>query len=365
MHVYLVGGAVRDKLLGFAGSDRDWVVVGATVAEMVAQGYRQVGKDFPVFLHPETNEEYALARTEKKTGKGYYGFVCHAAPDVTLEEDLQRRDLTVNAMAEDEHGNIIDPYNGQQDLQNKFLRHVSYAFVEDPVRVLRLARFAAKLSGFKAHESTVALVKEMHAAGELENLVPERVWREMERALLEKHSARFFEVLQQCGVLDLLLQPLHLKDVDIARLESVKFDSVDVGLALLLFDKPIAEAQQFFERLKSPKEVQDSVIAIVKYHSIFAEIAITCDVDEIIKLFRYLDVLRRPQRLQQYILICEYLYPDIYVDVVEKLNKLVDAYRSIDVKSLVARGLSGSDLAKEIAHYRKNSLINCLGDLSP
>ena len=180
MEIYLVGGAVRDALLGLSGSDRDWVVVGATPAQMLAQGFQAVGRDFPVFLHPKTREEYALARTERKTGLGYKGFEVHASPEVTLEDDLARRDLTINAMALDEQGCLIDPYGGKSDLEHKVLRHVTQAFCEDPVRILRLARFAARLNDFQIATETLALCRHMVDLGEVDALVPERVWQELE-----------------------------------------------------------------------------------------------------------------------------------------------------------------------------------------
>ena len=201
MEVYLVGGAVRDKHLGLPVSDRDFVVVGSTPDEMVAQGFKPVGADFPVFLHPQTKEEYALARTERKSGRGYKGFTVYAAPDVTLEDDLRRRDLTINAMAESLDGRLIDPFNGAADLEQKLLRHVSPAFAEDPVRILRVARFAARFAprGFRVVDETIALMRTMVASGEVDHLVPERVWTELERALGEDRPSRFFEVLRGCG----------------------------------------------------------------------------------------------------------------------------------------------------------------------
>src|SRR5690348_12374610 len=195
--VYLVGGAVRDELLGRAHFDRDYVVVGAAPEDMLAEGYRAVGKDFPVFLHPDTHEEYALARTERKTARGYHGFEFHAAPDVTLEQDLARRDLTINALARDEDGTVIDPFGGVADLQNKILRHVGPAFVEDPVRILRTARFAARFD-FSLAPETLALMREMIANGEVDALVAERVWQELERGLMEKHPSRMLLLLREC-----------------------------------------------------------------------------------------------------------------------------------------------------------------------
>ncbi len=207
MKVYLVGGAVRDQLLGLSIKERDWVVVGADSNKLLSLGYRQVGRGFPVFLHPETQEEYALARTEKKLGKGYYGFTCDANPNVTLEEDLARRDLTINAMAMDGEGCLIDPYHGQQDIQRKILRHVSAAFVEDPVRVLRVARFMARLQplGFELAPETRVLMQQMVRNGELENLVPERVWQEWQQSLQESNPTAFVTTLRSCGALRVIL----------------------------------------------------------------------------------------------------------------------------------------------------------------
>ncbi len=201
MKAYLVGGAVRDRLLGLPVRERDWVVVGETPEGMIRRGFKQVGKDFPVFLHPETHEEYALARTERKVAAGHRGFVVHAAPDVTLEEDLRRRDLTINAMAMTPDGELIDPYGGREDLKKRILRHVSPAFAEDPLRILRVARFAAKLAhlGFRVAPETMELMRRMVAAGEVDALTPERVWQELVRALGERTPARFFEVLRECG----------------------------------------------------------------------------------------------------------------------------------------------------------------------
>ena len=210
MQVYLVGGAVRDRLLGRAVGERDWVVVGAIPADLTAQGYVPVGKDFPVFLHPQSKEEYALARQERKVAPGYHGFTTVFSPDVTLEEDLRRRDLTINAMAEDAAGHIVDPYGGRRDLEQRLLRHVSSAFVEDPVRVLRVARFAARYAdaGFTIAPETAALMREMTASGEIAALQPDRVWRETARALLEPRPDVFFEVLRECGALGVLMPEL-------------------------------------------------------------------------------------------------------------------------------------------------------------
>ena len=205
MKTYLVGGAVRDALMGVAGSDRDWVVVGGSPEALVAQGYQPVGKDFPVFLHPDTHEEYALARTERKTARGYHGFAVHASPDVTLEEDLARRDLTINAIAQDEQGQRTDPYGGERDIAAKVLRHVTDAFREDPVRILRLARFAARFPDFTVAPETLTLMREMVAEGEVDALVSERVWQELSRGLMGAKPSRMLQVLRDCGALQRLL----------------------------------------------------------------------------------------------------------------------------------------------------------------
>ncbi|MDE2613919.1 MAG: multifunctional CCA addition/repair protein, partial [Burkholderiales bacterium] len=208
MRLYIVGGAVRDRLMGLAAHDRDWVAVGATPQDLLALGYRPVGKDFPVFLHPRTGEEVALARTERKSAPGYHGFVFHAAPDVTLEQDLARRDLTINAIAQAEDGTLVDPFGGQRDIAAKVLRHVSPAFAEDPVRVLRLARFAARWPDFTVAPETMALLAHMVAAGEVDALVSERVWQELARGLMTPRPSRMFELLRECGALARLLPEL-------------------------------------------------------------------------------------------------------------------------------------------------------------
>ncbi len=229
---YLVGGAVRDRLLGLAVQDRDWVVVGAAPQDMLDAGYQPVGKDFPVFLHPETHEEVALARTERKTAAGYHGFAFHAAPDVTLEQDLARRDLTINAMAEDDAGHIVDPYGGQRDLQAQVLRHVSPAFAEDPVRILRLARLAARFADFTVAPETVELMRAMVAAGEVDALVAERVWQELSRGLMENKPSRMFEVLREAGALQKLLPEVEAL-FGVPQPE-VHHPEIDTGIHLLM-----------------------------------------------------------------------------------------------------------------------------------
>ena len=261
MHIYKVGGAVRDRLLGRPVSDIDWLVVGATVEDMLAEGFRPVGADFPVFLHPKTGEEYALARTERKSGRGYGGFTFHASPDVTLEQDLIRRDLTINAMAEDACGTLYDPYQGKADLDRRLLRHVSPAFAEDPLRVLRVARFAARYAplGFKVANDTLGLMQHISASGELLALTAERTWKEIERALMEAHPQVFFEVLRACNALQVLLPELEPHPQTLASLEqAAKLQlALPIRWACLLHPLPTASIKALNQRLKTPRECQE------------------------------------------------------------------------------------------------------------
>ena len=346
MKTYLVGGAVRDSLLGLSGSDRDWVVVGATVQDMLAQGFRPVGKDFPVFLHPESAEEYALARTERKSGKGYKGFTVYAAPDVTLEEDLQRRDLTVNAMAMEIDGDrsrIIDPWGGQQDIRNKQLRHVSPAFREDPLRVLRTARFAARFAplGFTVADETRQLMRQICDDGEIEHLIAERVWREIDTALGEQQPRVFFEVLRECGALSVLIPELDKlfgvpqpeqwhPEIDTGLHSLMVLDQAcrltddkSVRFAALLHDlgkgetnpadwpahiahetRGIAVAERVCKRLRAPNEYSDLTRLSSQYHT-HCHRALTLKPATLLKLFDGLDALRRPERFGQFLLVCE------------------------------------------------------------
>jgi tRNA nucleotidyltransferase (CCA-adding enzyme) len=290
---YVVGGAVRDDLLGVPVADRDWVVVGATPEEMVAAGYRPVGSDFPVFLHPQTHEEYALARTERKRGRGYKGFTVHAAPDVTLEQDLARRDLTINAMARDESGGLIDPFGGARDLRDGVLRHVSEAFVEDPVRVLRLARFVARY-GFRVADETLALVRRMVAAGELEHLVAERVWQEFARGLAGPHSARMFETLEACGALARLFPELR---ADRAALERAAKANAPLNVRFALLAWPVAEPamRALCERLRVPSDERDLALSICRCKDLIVTAA-SASPAGILELLKRADAYRRPER---------------------------------------------------------------------
>jgi len=296
MKIYLVGGAVRDKLLNLPVTERDWVVVGATPEEMIKLGFIPVGKDFPVFLHPETKEEYALARTERKTGHGYKGFEFHASPDVTLEQDLQRRDLTINAMAEDEDGTIIDPCGGQDDLKIRMLRHISPAFAEDPVRILRVARFAARFYhlGFRVAHGTNALMRKMVREGEADYLVPERVWAELVKALSTNNPQRFFMALRGCGALAVLFPEIDREypqgeqahgnnsvPAALAALQQASrvSDSPQVRFAVLMQalgrdldrEQRIEQVNALCERLRAPKEFSQLATAAIRYENDISE----------------------------------------------------------------------------------------------
>jgi len=348
MKTYLVGGAVRDRLLSVGSdkrvhADRDWVVVGSTVQAMLDSGFQQVGRDFPVFLHPKTKEEHALARTERKTGPGHTGFSFNADPSVTLEEDLARRDLTINAIADDGDGNLTDPYGGQQDIENRVLRHVSAAFSEDPLRVLRVARFAARFAhlGFTIAPETHELMMKMSKSGELDNLVAERIWQEMEKALKEGSPAVFFKVLRDCGALlsiapevDALFgvpQPAqHHPEVDTgvhilmcleqaAKLSDdpvVRFATLthDLGKGTTNKDqwprhighekRSVALVKKLCERLRVPKRYTNVARLTCEFHT-HCHRAAELRPDTMLRLFESLDAYRRPEQMRQFLLACE------------------------------------------------------------
>jgi tRNA nucleotidyltransferase (CCA-adding enzyme) len=344
MQIYLVGGAVRDELLGLPVHERDWVVVGATPEELTSQGFRSVGKDFPVFLHPRTKDEYALARTERKTGPGYKGFVTRFSPDVTLEQDLERRDLTINAMARDpQTGELVDPFGGQRDLANRVLRHVSPAFVEDPVRVLRLARFAARFAplGFTVAPETMELMREIAARGELDALVPERVWQETQRALALPAPRRYFEVLREAHALAVIFpeidalfgvpQPeqwhpeidsgVHTMMVleQACRLTAdpiVRFAALvhDLGKAvtpqsewprhLLHEQRGVPLIERLCDRLRVPNAYRELAIHVAKYH-LNAHKAVELRPTTLLELLEKLDSFRRPERFEGFVVACE------------------------------------------------------------
>ena len=400
MQIYQVGGSVRDELLGLPVVDRDWVVVGATPDEMGALGYRPVGKDFPVFLHPDTREEYALARTERKTAPGYKGFVVHAAPDVTLEDDLRRRDLTINAMARDGAGTLIDPFNGAADLAARRLRHVSPAFSEDPVRILRVARFAARFAplGFEVVDDTLSLMRAMVEAGEVDALVPERVWAELVRALAEQRPAQFFEALRACGALRRLLPELdqlfgvpqprqHHPEIDagihvmqvLTRAAELSPDT-RVRFASLLHDlgkgtTPAADwprhvaheargltlIDALCRRLRVPNDHRELALLVAKYHGVCHRIA-ELRPATVLDTLQALDALRRPERFELFLLACEADatgrpgfaargYPQAAV-----WRALRGAAAATDAGALAAAGLDGEALIAAIRRERINAI---------
>ncbi|MES2320481.1 MAG: multifunctional CCA addition/repair protein [Pseudomonadota bacterium] len=341
MKTYIVGGAVRDSLLGIPVQDRDWVVVGATPEQMLARGFRPVGKDFPVFLHPETQEEYALARTERKTAPGYRGFVFHTAPEVTLEDDLVRRDLTINAIARADDGTLVDPFGGQDDIRAKVFRHVSDAFLEDPVRILRLARFAARFPDFTVAPETNAMMRRMVEQGEVDALVPERVWQELARGLMEKKPARMLAVLRECGALARIMPeldalwgvpqpPAHHPEIDtgihvmlvVDHAAARGFD-LCVRFAALMHDLgkgatpaaawpshhghealglPLIDA--LCKRLKVPNDCRDLAIMSAREHGNVSR-ALELRANTLVCLFERCDAFRKPQRFEQMLLAAE------------------------------------------------------------
>jgi tRNA nucleotidyltransferase (CCA-adding enzyme) len=309
MKVYAVGGSVRDELLGRPVTDRDWVVVGATPGEMLARGFRPVGSDFPVFLHPQTHEEYALARTERKTAPGYKGFVFHASPEVTLEDDLRRRDLTINAIARGEDGTLVDPHGGAADLRRGILRHVSDAFAEDPVRILRVARFAARF-GFSVAPETMALMRRMVESGEADHLVPERVWQEIARGLQEPRPALMIAVLRDCGALARVLpevEAMAARDdpaLLAARLGASTAFNLPVRFACLAVGLAPEAVGAMCERINAPGECRD-LAALASRERAAAEGAGALGAEAILALLERTDSFRRPERLERLLEVCE------------------------------------------------------------
>ncbi len=401
MKIYKVGGSVRDKLLGLDIKDQDWLVVGSSVDEMVAQGYKAVGKDFPVFLHPETHEEYALARTERKSGQGYKGFEFFADKEVTLEQDLKRRDLTINAMAEDEDGNLIDPYNGQSDLEQGLLRHVSPAFVEDPLRVLRVARFAARF-GFKIAPETMQLMRELSDSGELQTLVSERVWIELEKALQGKHPTRFILALRACGGLSVLFpeleclfgvpQPKHYHpEIDsgmhtiMALNQACRLtDDTQVRFAVLFHDlgkavTPEAKwpkhhgheeagvklVEALCQRYRIPKSYRQLAVIVSRYHLECHRVK-ELKASTIVRKLEEMDAFRRPERFQQFLLACEAdargrsgkeenEYPQAAF-----FSSALDAAKQIDSAAIAKEGPQGPEIAEKIHQRRVQSVESML-----
>ncbi|WP_217549716.1 multifunctional CCA addition/repair protein [Pantoea sp. GbtcB22] len=396
MKTFLVGGAVRDALLRLPVKDRDWVVVGATPDAMLAEGYQQVGRDFPVFLHPRSREEYALARTERKSGNGYTGFVTQFAPDVTLEQDLQRRDLTINAIAQSDSGELIDPYGGQRDLAKRQLRHVSAAFNEDPLRVLRVARFAARFAhlNFRIADETQALMREMAVSGELAHLTAERVWRETEKALLTRNPQVYFQVLRDCGALQVLFPeidnlygiPAPIKwhpeiDTGIHALMTLAMsaalsDQLDVRFATLFHDVgkaltpaekwpshhghglagvPIVEA--LCQRLRVPNQVRDLALVVTEFHDVVHTIE-RQPADALIALFDRIDAWRKPDRVEKMALTSEadargraglesMTYPQG-----DYLRQAFALAQAVPTKDVVAAGFKGAEVREELTRRR-------------
>ena len=402
MKVYLVGGAVRDQLLGLPVKDRDWIVVGVVPATLLSLGYQQVGKDFPVFLNPKTKEEYALARTERKSSAGYTGFICDFSPTITLEQDLIRRDLTINAMAQSEDGEIIDPYGGKQDLENRILRHISPAFSEDPLRVLRVARFAARYHslGFKIASETLSLMAELAQSEELQHLTAERVWLETEKALNEKNPEIYFETLHKTGALKVLFPEIdalygvpnpvkHHPEVDsfihtmlvlkqavnltennpILNKSAVRFAAIchDLGKALTPQNilphhygheqAGIKPTRSLCKRLKVPSYFQELAELTCEFHTNIHK-AFELRAETVITLFNRFDVWRKPQRFQEFLQVCladtrgrtgfeNKDYPQI-----DYINQLLQAANEVDVQQVIADGFEKQEIRNELTKRR-------------
>ncbi|MDR6234780.1 multifunctional CCA addition/repair protein [Pseudomonas oryzihabitans] len=371
MQIFKVGGAVRDRLLDRPVTEVDWVVVGASAEALAAQGYRPVGADFPVFLHPQTGEEYALARTERKSGRGYGGFTFHAAPDVTLEQDLIRRDLTINAMAEDDHGNVIDPYGGRADLQARLLRHVSPAFAEDPLRVLRVARFAARYSalGFTVAPETLRLMQDMVASGELDALTAERMWKEISRALLEDRPDVFIQVLHDCGALAVLLPELAVSFQPgqpepgaclyaTLRQTAEAKASLNVRWACLLLDVPEERHAAITARLKVPREPAELALLLAR-HWPTALRAQQLTAEDWFELLQSFDVLRRPARFDEFLQACACAAaarPDEDEPPRTLLSLAAEVLRGVAVEPLIAQGFKGAALGEALKQARLDAL---------
>ena len=393
MKIYRVGGAVRDKLLNYFSDEKDWLVVGATPEKMVELGYLPVGNDFPVFIKPQTGEEYALARTERKSGHGYQGFTFHTAPDISLEDDLIRRDLTINAMAEDENGQIIDPYGGQQDLQDKLLRHVSDAFTEDPLRVLRVARFAARYHhlGFTVAPETLTLMSNIVASGEIQHLVAERVWKETERALCEKSPDIYIQVLRDCGALGVLLPEVEKLfgvpqradyhpeiDTGIHTLMSLQqaarlSDSARVRFSVLVHDlgkgitpddvlpshkgheaRGLPLVKDVCDRFKIPNDHRQLAMAVTEFH-LLCHKAFELRPETILKLLKGLGALKSAERLDEFLLCCEAdargrtgfenrEYPSS--DYLREARKVA---LQTDISDLVEAGITGAEIGTQLS----------------
>jgi len=360
MEIYLVGGAVRDELLGLPVKDRDWVVVGATPEQMIAEGYKQVGADFPVFLHPVSHEEYALARTERKQGHGYHGFVVHSAPDVTLEQDLLRRDLTINALARSETGALVDPFNGARDLKKQVLRHVSPAFAEDPLRVLRTARFAARLAplGFKVAPETNEIMAGMVNSGELDHLVAERVWKELGQTLCDPSPGTFFQVLDNCGALarmfPALCHPQRLERGLAAISQLPRTSSASLRLVALLHAVPDEEADQLISTLKPPSEVQAllPLVRLLKLQAQRGGRAAELPAWRLLELLTRCDAWRRSERFDDLMLVLDALPLNEAPELANQLRRARIKSSGVETAPFLERGLRGPELGQAIHDER-------------
>ncbi|MFC3609426.1 multifunctional CCA addition/repair protein [Stutzerimonas tarimensis] len=384
MQIYKVGGAVRDRLLGRPVTEVDWVVVGASAEEMARQGFRPVGSDFPVFLHPQTGEEYALARTERKSGRGYGGFTFFTSPEVTLEQDLLRRDLTINAMAEDEQGQVIDPYGGRHDLQARLLRHVSPAFAEDPLRVLRVARFAARYAGlgFTVAAQTCELMRGLAESGELQALTPERSWKEISRALMEPHPEVFVRTLHECGALgDVLpeVEALFSAGTGQQRLrvleQCARHDQpLAVRWACLVQDpgaidneRPesptsphLARIDALNQRCKPPRDCQE-LASLVGQYRVLAQTPESLSPAQLLALLQRFDVYRRPLRLEQFLAACEMEaraqgFASGSHPQGDYLRGAASVARGVTVQPLLAQGYKGAELGEALSREREKAL---------
>lgn len=396
LEIYLVGGAVRDQLLGYPVKERDYVVVGASPAEMLKQGFRLIGKDFPVFLHPKTHEEYALARTERKIGPGYKGFSCYATPGVTLEEDLQRRDLTINAMAQTNNGEIIDPFQGQKDIENKLLRHVSPAFSEDPVRILRVARFMARFFplGFRVAKETMVLMKRMVARGEVHALVPERVWQEFSSALTEPSPQAFIKTLTDCGALAVLFPELHelytqyehvsLRNSSISPhhylsvLEKAALltDDPHVRFAALVCDlgkgvaseetqRGVQKIRHLCQRYRIPHAYTSLAMTAAANH-LLCHRALALDAQSLYSLLEKTNAFKQSSCLDQFLLVCEAdfrAYSGLDHVIYLQRDRVLAAFevvKKISAGTLKKLGLTGVALGKKLMEHRIKALSDFL-----
>ena len=368
MKTYLVGGAVRDQLLNYPVNDRDWVIVGADIKQLLSLGYTAVGSDFPVFLHPTTKEEHALARTERKSGRGYKGFSFYAAADVTLQEDLSRRDLTINAMAQDSQGNIIDPYHGQRDLEDKVLRHVSPAFSEDPLRVLRVARFAARYAhlGFSIAPQTLTLMQQISHSGELQHLTKERIWQELERALMERSALVFFQVLATVEALPILfpaltellqnLQQFEQQNNNDFSAQLSTLDSADKRIAWLFYvsqsHSPLSDGdpQGFAEQLRCPNQTKNLIMHASLAFPILCNWQTAMASDKL-NLIRKADLLRNQLRLAPLLEVTSALDSSASFkenNCLYEFTELIVNLRNVDHQALISKGFSGAALGAEI-----------------